>query len=708
MLRAILASTALLLASLSSVAGPTNVVLRTTAEVRALSREEMQKGLPVELEGQVIRKLFQNELIIRDATGCYNLTGYSLRNITIGDILRIKANTFVGATLKQCYLQAADVRIIGHAAPPAPKPTTAANIASGLENYNLVSVRGYVSEVIADEVNPLWSYMVIRQGDSPLCISVPNVGKSSIPLHDLIDVDVELCGIAQPNYCAYRMFVGPHLELQSQSDITVLAPPGDPFAVPRLDDVLHVSPREIVKMRRRRCEGRVLAVWSRDRFLIKENDGRLMRVILEPKQKCPSIGCEVEVVGFPQTDIFRLNLSRAVWRMKKPSFVPVPPETPEETCAAQILLDKDGQERLDQSLFGKLITLRGIVRSLPAVGISDRQINIDCDGFLIPIDVTALPAADESLTIGCEIAATGICIMEASDWRIDNLFPIIGGFTLVPRSPEDIVILSRPSWWTPVRLLVVIVSLFAALIAFFVWNRILNRLVERRGRQLFKEQVAHAGTSLKIGERTRLAVELHDSLSQNLAGLACQIAAAKSAVTISPAETRKYLCTAEQMLLSSRTELRRCLWDLRGDTLELDDMTEAVTKTVKPVIGSAVLQVRFNVPRTRLLDSTAHSILCIVRELAANAVRHGHATYVRIAGEIHDSTLSFSVRDNGGGFDVGNHPGLTDGHFGLTGIRERVDRLDGTFNLKSDTTGTNARVTLSVPHTLETEPDDKP
>ena len=160
------------------------------------------------------------------------------------------------------------------------------------------------------------------------------------------------------------------------------------------------------------------------------------------------------------------------------------------------------------------------------------------------------------------------------------------------------------------------------------------------------------------------------------------------------------------MLLSSRTELRRCLWDLRGDTLELNDMTEAVSKTVRPVVGSAALQVRFNVPRTRLLDSTAHSILCIVRELAANAVRHGHATQIRIAGEIHDSTLSFSVRDNGGGFDVDNHPGLADGHFGLTGIRERVDRLDGTFTLKSDTAGTNARVTLSVPHAPKTEPDE--
>ena len=312
--------------------------------------------------------------------------------------------------------------------------------------------------------------------------------------------------------------------------------------------------------------------------------------------------------------------------------------------------------------------------------------------------MSANPSATDGLVIGCELEATGICIMETQNWGPSNLFPVFGGFTLVIRTPDDIRVLSRPSWWTPARLLAVIASLFAALVAFFVWNRVLNRLVERRGRQLFKEQIARAGESLKVGERTRLAVELHDSLSQNLAGLACQIAAARSSVPPDAAAALRHLDTAERMLLSSRTELRRCLWDLRGDTLEMDNMTDAVRKTVEPVIGNAELTVRFNVPRARLMDSTAHSILCIIRELAANAVRHGHAAHIRVAGEFHDERLSFSVRDDGSGFDTENYAGLADGHFGLEGIRERAGLLAGNLELESAPgKGTKATVSIVLP-----------
>ena len=76
--------------------------------------------------------------------------------------------------------------------------------------------------------------------------------------------------------------------------------------------------------------------------------------------------------------------------------------------------------------------------------------------------------------------------------------------------------------------------------------------------------------------------------------------------------------------------------------------------------------------RQRPFESTAHSILCIVRELAANAVRHGHATQIRIAGEEHDNQLSFSVRDNGCGFDVKKHLRLIFAKLGAANRSEAV------------------------------------
>jgi len=278
------------------------------------------------------------------------------------------------------------------------------------------------------------------------------------------------------------------------------------------------------------------------------------------------------------------------------------------------------------------------------------------------------------------------------------------GVTLILRSSDDLQVISRPPWWTPFRLASALGLLFVAFVAIVIWNRILQRIIDRKSRQLLKEQVAQIKAALRVDERTHLAVELHDSLSQNLSGVACQIAATKGTLTDDTGETARYLATAERMLLSCRTELRRCLWDLRGDALEDSNFAEAIRKTLAPVAIGVETVIRFNVPRARLSDSTAHAVLCIIRELVANAIRHGKAKTVRIAGELHDGTLSFSVRDDGQGFDPASCNGPAEGHFGLEGIRERIKHLDGSFVLTSEPgKGTRAEVTLTSILTKEEE-----
>lgn len=69
-------------------------------------------------------------------------------------------------------------------------------------------------------------------------------------------------------------------------------------------------------------------------------------------------------------------------------------------------------------------------------------------------------------------------------------------------------------------------ALLAALAGIFIWNRSLNRLAERRGRELTEESIAHIAAAMKVGERTRLAIELHDALSQNLTGVSLEIVTA--------------------------------------------------------------------------------------------------------------------------------------------------------------------------------------
>ena len=102
-------------------------------------------------------------------------------------------------------------------------------------------------------------------------------------------------------------------------------------------------------------------------------------------------------------------------------------------------------------------------------------------------------------------------------------------------------------------------------------------------------------------------------------------------------------------------------------------------------------------PRQSLSDDTAHALLRIIRELVSNAVRHGRARRIQIAGCLDGGKIAFSVSDDGCGFDPDRLPGVGEGHFGLQGVRERVASQGGTITVESRPgAGTRVAVTLAV------------
>ena len=268
------------------------------------------------------------------------------------------------------------------------------------------------------------------------------------------------------------------------------------------------------------------------------------------------------------------------------------------------------------------------------------------------------------------------------------------GFSIVLHTPDDLGVLASLPWWTPGRLAAVIGSLFAVLCVVLLWNRSLRALAERRGKALASEELERLASDLKTVERTRLSVELHDSLAQNLSGVSMELDTAINGDETIPPVAARHLSRASKTLDSCRVELRNCIWDLRSHALDETDMNKAIRLALGPTIGDTNLLVRFNVPRTRLTDNTARTILNIVRELASNAVRHGHAAEVRVAGSLEGKTMRLSVQDDGCGFDPARRPGVADGHFGLQGIQDRVANFDGEMDIYSRP-GAGAKVVVT-------------
>ena len=578
------------------------------------------------------------------------------------------------------------------AAPPTPE-VSPRDLRSGRFDNRLVQICGEVRQTFRDEIDPKYIHLTLT-GDGVTCqVTCCDDKSSADDMRRLVGAEVRVTGAYFSAISGLRELFGKAVNALSPAAIHVMRPaPSDPFSVPPVDTATPTSPDEVATLGRLRSTGRVIAVWQKRNMLIRDLSGKVRKITLEGAD-APACGAAVEVVGMPETDLYRINLRDAIWR---PYGGEVPAtEPPVEMSAVDLLTDGHGNYKINPTLHGRAVRIEGVVVNLPGTDPAYGIMTMKSSNFAIPVDISANRGIADELSVGCRVAVSGTCVVETEVWRPYSAMPRATGVTIVLRTPADVSVISQPSWWTPQKSYAIVGALLLAILGIVIWNRALQRMVADKSRELFEGQIDQVRAVLRVDERTRLAVELHDSLSQNLSGVACQIAAAKGSLPAGADSAASRLATAERMLLSCRTELRRCLWDLRGDALEDPDFEAAIKKTLAPVAVGTELHISFNVPRTLLSDTTAHAVICIIRELVSNAVRHGKAKSVHIAGEFHDSVLSFSVRDDGSGFDLKKCEGPAEGHFGLEGIRERTRRLGGEFKMESDLgCGTRAEVTL--------------
>ena len=565
---------------------------------------------------------------------------------------------------------------------------------SSLKTGQKYVIRGTVEDVVDDETDPTHVFLILRDRGVSIPVAI-NRAKLDYPmLCELVGAEVSICGtVLSPIVQTGRPHREQSFDVQSPENITVLRPSPDPFQVPDLRTDSTIGPRELAAMGRRRICGHVLATWQNRNVLLRSSEDQLVGVEMS-EAGVPAVGEFVEVVGLPETDLYRINLLRAIWRPTDP--FPVREETPVSVSAADIMESSAYAGLVRPNFHGKVIRMSGRILAISTPPDGQKLIHLESGGRVVLVRAAFAAPLPDGAAVGCRAEFTGRCVMVIDNWQPRAPFPKNRGFEVIVNAPSGIRVISRVPWWTPARLFPVIASLLAVLVGIFIWNITLRRLANRRGRELARSQLTTLKSQLQVEERTRLAVELHDTIAQNLTGVSMEIEAANDLRGAAPEPMLRHLGVAAKALKSCRDELRNCLWDLRSQALEEKDMTSAILRTLQPHANDANLAVRFNVPRARLSDNTAHALLRIIRALTVNALRHGGATTVRIAGAIDGDRLLCSVTDNGRGFDPDLAPGIAQGHFGLQGIRERLDELGGEFTLDG-APGRGVRATVSLP-----------
>ena len=655
-------------------------VLKTVRELREAGFAKPETEHRFSVTGTVLTTMGQRRLVVEDTSGrtAFYAQEKPLLRLSAGD--RISVNGLVRTGyLSDLYsdilMPKMTITVLGHGPGVVFRERTIAELTRSNEDFLPVRVTGTVIDIFRDEIDEESAFLQLRDGTAFLSVGLP----ASHPLltrpDKLLYASVLIEGFFVHNLTGYRVFLGPHLALGDTGSLRIVAPPAaKPTDAPTLQPLMTTDPRTLAAKPRGSLVGTVLAVRPNGRLILQSSKERLSNIFLANGVAPPVRGQRIRASGHPTTDLYHLNLTQAFWCDESNGMNFAETNSASAVSPRSILHSGASGRRYRPEYHGRRVTMTGVIRTTAT------STDLVSDGLPVPLELASglpLPVA------GSIVRLTGVWAFNIDNWRPDAILPHITGYALVLHDPNDIVVISAPPWWTPFRLMLVIIALTALLIAFVAWNRILKTLIDRRGRALYRESIARATSELKTSERTRLAVELHDALSQTLAGVSFRIDAAEETLPTDPDEAARQLKTARLTLKSCRDDLRNCLWDLRNDTLECRDVSESIRRTVLPHLGRTELTVRFPIPRARLSDSTLHALLSIIRELSVNAVRHGRARHISVAGSLDERELAFSVKDDGVGFDPSNRPGAADGHFGLQGVMERLRQMNATLTVES-------------------------
>lgn len=217
-----------------------------------------------------------------------------------------------------------------------------------------------------------------------------------------------------------------------------------------------------------------------------------------------------------------------------------------------------------------------------------------------------------------------------------------------------------------------------------------------------KEDFAIRVIEAQEEERKRISREVHDGPAQMLANVLLRTDLITRSYDEKGVERAiQELRDLKGMVRDTLHEVRRIIYDLRP--MALDDL--GIVPTLKKYLNSVqdynkgtYIEFSSRGEDRRMPMNYETAIFRLVQESVNNAIKHGSAKEIRVNFEWLKENVNISIKDNGTGFDMA----LTkQNSFGIVGMKERIDLLDGTMDIQSEI-GQGTRIMFIIPIKKET------
>jgi len=238
-------------------------------------------------------------------------------------------------------------------------------------------------------------------------------------------------------------------------------------------------------------------------------------------------------------------------------------------------------------------------------------------------------------------------------------------------------------WWFP------LICVAAAAGLTFVLYRLWAYEVTRKLNLRFEERLA---------ERTRVAQELHDTLLQGVLSASMQLHVAVDQLP-EDSPQRPAINRVLQLMGQVIDEGRNTLRGLRASVDSLHDLQTSFSRIPQELGTPSGINFRVIVEGNplQLRSVIRDDVYSIGREALVNSFRHAGASTIDVQLEYAGDQLRVVVRDDGCGIDPQVLESGRDGHWGLSGMRERAERIGARLKVLSRSGGGGTEVELRVP-----------
>ena len=619
-----------------------------------------------------------------------------------GDEVEVTGGLDRGGYAPRIVMQ--EMRVIGNRPLPEPQPADLARLFSGFDNCRRVELTGVVQGV--RDRGREWG-LVVSSSARRMLVRISKGTLSTSP-EQWIDATVRFTGVVGAVRNSRGEFLAPMLWVGLAEDMVIVnQPPSTAFAatlVP-LDRIARYR-FDPNSGHRLQTEGTVTSVMEGRSFSIQQGlCGVRVQTVSSPPLK---LGDRVQVAGFLDMSRQTAGISDAVVQVVGHEAVPAAqPISPQEIIHINTEARRLGVIAQPSTYDGCLVTFPARLvekkTAVPGMGqlvLSSGEATLSAiyegDGFE-PL---------RGLEPGSELMVTGVMQVEmVGDEGLSSVAsdPIVKQLSLMLRSPADVQVLRTPSWWTAGRLTAALSGLAAVLAGSLLWVGLLRQQVaattERLASEMRRRRDAALEFDASLRERNRLAANLHDTLLQSLTGIDFQLGACRAGGQNNGEEPSTHLDVAQKMVAHAAEELRGSVWALRTMPVAGRSFRESLETIATQTCHGHPEQIAVRVAGmpNDVPQFVAGNLLLVAQEALHNAVHHAGARQIEVVatGDAAAGSIDLTVRDDGRGFTPGSQLGPDQGHFGLSGMRERIERLGGTLSIESQPgSGTTVRAVV--------------